>query len=723
MSALDNPASPPTAEEPGAGETGGPAEDDVLRDALHTVSRRFDINSLLSEGIDRNSIAHYYHASDLAYRYFHSRQGAIHMALNYDGRFDPDGFLGQARLVEECIPKGGRARILELAAGRGFNSLYLAHRHPDAEIYGFDLAESHIRFANRKAQNLPNVNYSVADFENLPFVDGVFDVVFVVESICHAQDMQRALQESYRVLRPGGKLIVFDAFRADDVETLPNDLQLAARLTEVSMAVGQEWTKDDWVQLANSVGFTVTAQSDLTEVIRPNLLRLQNLAKHFFRRDARAKFISWLLPKSLVQNAIAGLLMPLTTSMGAHVYVMNILQRPETAQVGDAIANERCSIYSYKDYATSTQDYPTWIDRILRRFGLTPAILALSTALLVFGLGLAVSIVIGFTATYVSTPAIYMGLAGMIWVIVSLCWGSKQIHHMYEQLRPVFIVSDQEYLRTISLWFRRTMSIRGAIRASVTVFAIATVAAYTAFYNTDLTNHLTLARYRPIWFPADWYRQPYLPAKFTIILWYGAFVAILVGSTGRMLIIQARSLYALRSKPIVPLATIVRSRLRRVTNFYVLMSLAWAVGAALLALVTLHRVGVVGLTITAACSAVGLFIFLMPQLVFRTYLIAGYGGLCTWALQCFYQQVGIGLSERPVVRMPMELEIFYQFAKRAADPSANQVEWIADLVSATASEVTWVYDAQDFLALVFGQGLVLLGISLQVLTLIHAGGR
>ncbi|HEY4690857.1 MAG TPA: hypothetical protein VIK33_16215 [Anaerolineae bacterium] len=64
----------------------------------------------------------YYQQSYAAYSFFHSNTGAIHMALNFDGKFDPDGYYGQVRLVHEQVQQVRPSTVLELASGRGFDS-------------------------------------------------------------------------------------------------------------------------------------------------------------------------------------------------------------------------------------------------------------------------------------------------------------------------------------------------------------------------------------------------------------------------------------------------------------------------------------------------------------------------------------------------------------------------------------------------------------------------
>lgn len=134
------------------------------------------------------------------------------MALNPDGVFDKDGYYGQARIVQGYL-RGGQERVLELASGKGFNSTYLARANPDQTCIGVDLTPKHIAMAKRADHDLPNLGFQLGDFQALPFKSSSFDLAFVCESICHATDMEKALSEAHRVLRPGSKLIVFDGFR------------------------------------------------------------------------------------------------------------------------------------------------------------------------------------------------------------------------------------------------------------------------------------------------------------------------------------------------------------------------------------------------------------------------------------------------------------------------------------------------------------------------------
>jgi hypothetical protein len=102
-----------------------------LKESLATISRIFDLDSLLDADVDSRFITKYYIDSNLGYRWFHSADGSIHMALNYDGSFAIAGYYGQAELVAHHIEELRPEFVLELASGQGFNSLYLAKKYPE----------------------------------------------------------------------------------------------------------------------------------------------------------------------------------------------------------------------------------------------------------------------------------------------------------------------------------------------------------------------------------------------------------------------------------------------------------------------------------------------------------------------------------------------------------------------------------------------------------------
>ena len=293
---------------------------------LRMIETVFSFKDLDRHGKDLADIIRYYRHSSLGYRFVHSESGAMHMALNPDGVFDETGYYGQANAVEALIDPQAR-RVLELASGKGFNSNYLAGRHPDMEFFGIDLVPSQVIAARKRANALPNVRYLTADFQFLPFSTSSLDAVFVVESLCHALDMPQALDEVARVLREEGIFIVVDAWRTSAFETFPEIVKRAAEIIERAMAVGHVWRTDEWLSMIDRSGFKVVADRDLTASVMANMRRFERMAIKYFRHPRLARLSTYLLPSRLLQNSVAALLLPISVEAGAHNYRLIALKK------------------------------------------------------------------------------------------------------------------------------------------------------------------------------------------------------------------------------------------------------------------------------------------------------------------------------------------------------------------------------------------------------------
>lgn len=303
-------------------------DEQELEERLAVIQEVFDIQRIESQGQDSSDIARYYTASSWGYRHFHSEQGAIHMALNPDGIFDREGYYGQPNAIAKWFTPMTR-EVLELASGNGFNVSFLADMFPRVQFTGIDLVKKEVKFARKRARTADNVAFLQGNFHNMPFGDCTFDLVYVIESICHATNMHQALAEAYRVLRADGVFIVVDAWQTGTYDRLSPVVQRAARLTQQSMAVGKPWKFNEWLKLSQSVGFSQEFDEDFTEAIMPNLLRFEHMAARYFAHPYLARIAARVLPSRLLQNAIAGYLMPLTVGAGAHTYRMVVLRRPD----------------------------------------------------------------------------------------------------------------------------------------------------------------------------------------------------------------------------------------------------------------------------------------------------------------------------------------------------------------------------------------------------------
>lgn len=146
------------------------------------------------------------------------------------------------RTVEKMADKvadflGPGSRVLDLGSGYGGAARYLAGR------FGCRVVALNISESQNQRHRKTNVERGLADlievvtgsFEDVPYEDGYFDVVWSQEAFCHSDERARVLSEAVRVLSPGGRLVFTDLMAADDAP--PNALRPAvSRLGVEAMA-------------------------------------------------------------------------------------------------------------------------------------------------------------------------------------------------------------------------------------------------------------------------------------------------------------------------------------------------------------------------------------------------------------------------------------------------------------------------------------------------------
>jgi SAM-dependent methyltransferase len=119
----------------------------------------------------------------------------------------------QSRQATELVVKGAELspgmHVLDLASGSGEPALSVAVAvGPEGRVTATDLLREMLAIAeeNASARRLHNIEFRPADAERLPFLDHQFDRVTCRFGIMFVPDIQKALSEMRRVLKPGGRV-------------------------------------------------------------------------------------------------------------------------------------------------------------------------------------------------------------------------------------------------------------------------------------------------------------------------------------------------------------------------------------------------------------------------------------------------------------------------------------------------------------------------------------
>jgi ubiquinone/menaquinone biosynthesis C-methylase UbiE len=139
-----------------------------------------------------------------------------------------------ADFMYKISPPAG-ARIVDVGSGIG-NNIETLQKYTN-ELVAVDISEKALSIMRRRfGASACRVKAVVADAQNLPFPDGSFDVVVCTEVIEHCRDVDGAIGECLRILKPGG-YIIFSS---------PNYLNIAGieKITYEKMHPGTSW--DAW---------------------------------------------------------------------------------------------------------------------------------------------------------------------------------------------------------------------------------------------------------------------------------------------------------------------------------------------------------------------------------------------------------------------------------------------------------------------------------------------
>lgn len=100
-------------------------------------------------------------------------------------------------------------KILDCATGTGDLAIKMKKTSPTSEVVGTDFCEPMLEKAKEK-DSTQQIHFQWADAMSLPFPTQSFDLVTISFGIRNVQNPQQALSEMFRVLKPGGRLMVLE---------------------------------------------------------------------------------------------------------------------------------------------------------------------------------------------------------------------------------------------------------------------------------------------------------------------------------------------------------------------------------------------------------------------------------------------------------------------------------------------------------------------------------
>lgn len=143
--------------------------------------------------------------------------------------------------------------VLDLGSGGGFDCFLAADKvGTNGNVIGIDMTPEMIDKARENARkgNYSNVEFRLGEIENLPVADNSVDVVISNCVINLSPDKQSVFRETFRVLKPGGRIMVSDVVLSKELPDFIKD-SVDAYIGCISGAI----TKDEYLKTVADVGF------------------------------------------------------------------------------------------------------------------------------------------------------------------------------------------------------------------------------------------------------------------------------------------------------------------------------------------------------------------------------------------------------------------------------------------------------------------------------------
>lgn len=176
--------------------------------------------------------------------------------------------------LAEAINLPKNSHILDAGCGEGYTAIYIA-KHYQYNVTGIDLLDFNITRANKRAvkENLKQkTNFCVMNYEHLLYSDNTFDGVYTLETLVHAQNYKRALKEFYRVLKPEGKLVLFEYTQAPEKQLTRQQKEIINMINTTSgMHSLSHFTHGSFPCILKEAGFRTISITDITQKVLPTL--------------------------------------------------------------------------------------------------------------------------------------------------------------------------------------------------------------------------------------------------------------------------------------------------------------------------------------------------------------------------------------------------------------------------------------------------------------------
>lgn len=235
----------------------------------------------------KRSVNEYYETveSILCYRYL--LNGSQHFGYYPDG----DTTIGESQaqrmhhdLLAALLDLPTGSMVLDAGCGQGAVSADIASRY-GLRVVGIDIVPYILKKARRRKYSnwklAQLLDYKEMSYNNIEFPDNSFDGVYTIETLSHSPDLDRSIEELCRVLKTGGKMVLFEYKVAaiSEFSEHENEMRLLVK-NGAAMHSLERFRGDNFRNLLAEAGLKNINESNISSNTLPSLRRLYRVLRY-----------------------------------------------------------------------------------------------------------------------------------------------------------------------------------------------------------------------------------------------------------------------------------------------------------------------------------------------------------------------------------------------------------------------------------------------------------
>lgn len=245
------------------------------------------------------NVIKYYDSTNFEYEHFWSRQSlAMHFGF-YDNTVNThqESLQKMNQVLSELARISESDHVLDAGCGYGGSAIWLAE-NIGCTVVGSNIVPYQIKKAKRfakKSHAADKLQFIQASYLDTGMQDTSFDIIWGLESIVHCNDKGYFLKEAFRLLRPGGRILISEYLLEPNVAVTQTEKKDVANWLK-AWAMPNLLTEEEYKKYLKSAGFEKIEVFDLSEKVERSLLVCRTYAHRALQ------FVGILQKISLINN-------------------------------------------------------------------------------------------------------------------------------------------------------------------------------------------------------------------------------------------------------------------------------------------------------------------------------------------------------------------------------------------------------------------------------------